>query len=101
MPSVECNENGNPCARTQWAWQWGAGSANNCCQTVFHEKCAHCIGPVGVAEGRGGKCIGNCVVYARLLRLSSSATVNVAVAVAVAVVAGLDMPLVAMHANKI
>lgn len=94
MPSVECNENGNPSARTQWAWQWGAGSANNCCQTVFHEKCAHCIGRLGV--GVGGECIGNCVVYARLLRLSSSATVAVVVAVV-----GLDMPLVAMHANKI
>lgn len=97
VPSVECNENGNPSARTQWAWQWGAGSANNCCQTVFHEKCAHYIGCVGV--GGGGKCIGDCVVYVRLLRLSSSATV--AVPVAVVAVVGLDMPLVAMHANKI
>lgn len=51
VPSVECNENGNPSARTQWAWQWGAGSANNCCQTVFHEKFAHCIGHLGVGVG--------------------------------------------------
>lgn len=49
---------------------------------------------VGVGVGAGGEV--HWVVYARLLRLSSSATVAVVVAVV-----GLDMPLVAMHANKI
>lgn len=86
---VQCNENG-AVAKVGVA---GAGSANNCCQTVFHEKCAQCIGSEG--GGVGGRWEGNCVVYAWLLRLSSSA-----IACAVDVV-GLDMPLVAMHANKI
>lgn len=72
----------------------GRGSGAPEVQITVAKQFSHCIGSVGV--GAGGKCIGNCVVYARLLRLASSATVAVVVAVV-----GLDMPLVAMHANKI
>lgn len=46
---VQRNENSTAAAGVP-----GAGIANNCCQTVFREKCAQCIGRNG-GGGVGGR----------------------------------------------